>query len=113
MNNKKLVFQQIHMGQRLQHFVSKAPHGKGPIAIARLLGIGKTTVYNAYQRQTFDMVEVEKICDFYEITVFEFLGIETENMPENFKSPTRAKVPEFDIINKKLDKILEQLTKSK
>lgn len=70
----------VHIGQRIRHFVTNAPHGKGLSGFARFIGKGNGSVQNLYNSDDVDFKIVLQACEFYGVTLAEFLGINpTEN----------------------------------
>jgi hypothetical protein len=99
------------MGSRLEHWISKAPHGKGQTLVARTLEVSRTTVSNMYASQSLDFNVLIRVCELYDLKITEFLGITPDQLPEPLKllpdySPNRVTL---EVINEKVDRILEKL----
>lgn len=108
----KVDFSQIHMGSRLEHWISQAPSGNGQGLVAKTLRVSRTTVSNMYRYSSLDFSVVIRVCELYNLKITDFLGISPAELPEPlrlFPDPEPGKVT-LEVIDKKVDLILKKLT---
>jgi DNA-binding Xre family transcriptional regulator len=103
----------VHQGQRLEHFVTNAPHGKGLTMVAQILKISRSTVYKMYKAHSLDFNVIIEICALYNLKIHEFLGIRADQLPEPLiiDKPVRpdAQMEKLGEIERKVDMILRKL----
>lgn len=103
-------FNGIHMGQRLEYYVRGAKHGDGSGGFSKFSKRGSSSIIGLFKKKSLDFYIVEKACEYYDLTLAEFLNIPESEIPEWFQTSGK-KNADFEVINEKLDKILEEVSK--
>lgn len=107
-------FSEIHMGQRLEHFIKSAKHGSGLGSFSKFSGRGSSSILGLYKSKSLDLDIIERACTHYDVTLSEFLGIKVEELPEAFqtgKSSTDPIEKRLNRIDRNVTQILEHLKK--
>jgi hypothetical protein len=99
-------FSEIHMGQRLEAFVRGAKHGSGLNAFEKFSGRAKSSITGLYKAKSLDLDLIVKACDYFDLTLAEFLGIKAEELPSVLTSAQSSK----DLIERKVNRIDKNVT---
>ncbi len=103
---------QIHIGERIEYFITNAPRGKGLNGFAAFIGRSKSVVYNMYKSEDLDFKVVLKACEYYGVSLARFLGLEESELGEGGQISIRTPEPaelRMDRMEGKLDQILQLL----
>jgi F0F1-type ATP synthase delta subunit len=104
--------EEIHMGRRLEHFVKNAKHGQGISGFSKYIQKSKSSVDNMYSSDSLDLLMISKVCEYYELTLQEFLGITESELIEALRLKPAAQTDiqiKLEKIDSQLQKILEKL----
>ncbi len=103
------------MGQRLFNILEEQEHGKGRGAFSVFIGKSISSIQGYCKSKTLDIVVIEQACEFYEMSLSEFLGLPHENLPEVFKIKSGKELNTLEKRVSRIDKnvslILEKLNK--
>ena len=83
-------FESVHFGERLKIVMnSYNDYRSKPIELSRFMNWkSHTQVQYRFKKDSFDFKEVLQICDFFIISVNEFLGIGPSNQPGELNEPS-------------------------
>ncbi len=103
---------EIHIGERLEFFVRNAKHGKGLTGFSKFICKAGGSVHNMYGSADLDFKVVLKACEFYEVSLAKFLGLEETDISNSGNISFKASEPadlRMDRMENKIDQILNLL----
>jgi hypothetical protein len=99
----------IHIGERIRFFVTNAPHGKGLSGFSKHIGRSSSVVHNMYKSDDIDFKIVMQACEYYGLTLSEFLG--NDNLSTVTSGEMNTKISKHDsklaLVESKVYEILE------